>query len=190
MFEHVLVWGLWLAWGVVWLAWAWSGKATLRSESPASRMAHGLPLLLGVWLLVAPTLPPLLHRLQAPIVPWNMALYWTGVAVLAAGLALSIWARWHLGRNWSATVAVKAGHELVRSGPYAWVRHPIYSGLMGGFLGTAVVLDQWRGVLALAIMLAAIWRKLHLEERFMLETFGQDYAAYRQRVRALVPGLL
>lgn len=189
MFEHALVLGLWLAWGVFWLASAWSTKATARRESPLSRLAHGVPLLLGAWLLMAPVLPPPLRPLQAQVVPWSMALYGAGVAVLAAGLAFSVWARLHLGRNWSGTVTVKRDHELVQSGPYAWVRHPIYTGLLGGFVGTAMLLDQWRGVVALAIMLAAIWRKLRLEERFMLDTFGADYAAYRSRVRALIPGL-
>jgi protein-S-isoprenylcysteine O-methyltransferase Ste14 len=190
MFERLLVWSLWLAWAAYWVATSRAVKREVRKESRVSRWGHMLPLMLGGWLLATPHLPRAWRSLEAAVIPWSPALYWGGVSMLALGLAFSVWARQHIGRNWSAMVTVKARHELVRSGPYAWVRHPIYTGLLAGFLGTAVLLDQWRGVLALSIALAALWRKLRLEERFMLETFGKDYADYRRRVRALVPGLL
>jgi len=110
--------------------------------------------------------------------------------VAALGLALTVWARMHLGANWSGTVTVKQDHELVRSGPYAWVRHPIYTGLLLMLAGTALALGEWRGVLALLIAFAALWRKLKLEERWMRETFGTAYDDYRRSVKALLPGIL
>jgi len=101
-----------------------------------------------------------------------------------------VWARVHLGGNWSGIVTLKEDHELVRRGPYRWVRHPIYSGLLLAIAGSAVVRGEWRGFLALAIAFAALWRKLKLEERWLGETFGEQYAAYRRRVSALIPFVL
>ena len=95
-----------------------------------------------------------------------------------------------LGRNWSGVVTVKQDHELIRSGPYRYVRHPIYTGLLIAFAGSAIARGEWRGILALAIVFAALWRKLRLEERWMIETFGDAYLRYRAEVRALIPFVL
>ena len=75
----------------------------------------------------------------------------------------------------------------MRGGPYAYVRHPIYTGLLLALIGTAIVRGEWRGVLAVLIALAALWRKLRLEERWMIETFGDEYRRYRERTAALIP---
>ena len=96
----------------------------------------------------------------------------------------------HIGRNWSGTVTFKEGHELVTTGPYALVRHPIYTGLLLAFIGSAVGRGEWRGVLAVFIAFLALWRKLRLEERWMREQFGDAYDAYARRVAALVPYLI
>ena len=105
------------------------------------------------------------------------------------GLAFSIWARRVLGRNWSAIVTLKEGHELVTRGPYALVRHPIYTGLLLGFLGSAIARGRWSGLLATALFFLSALRKYRLEERWMWERFGDDYDAYRSRVKAIVPYL-
>ena len=84
-------------------------------------------------------------------------------------------------------MTVKQEHELIRGGPYAQVRHPIYTGLLLAFIGTAIVRGEWRGVLAVLIVFAALWRKLRLEERWMTETFGDEYRRYRERTAALIP---
>ena len=84
-------------------------------------------------------------------------------------------------------MTVKQQHELIRGGPYAYVRHPIYSGLLLAFIGTAIVRGEWRAVLAVLIAFAALWRKLRLEERWMIETFGDQYRRYRERTAALIP---
>jgi protein-S-isoprenylcysteine O-methyltransferase Ste14 len=119
-----------------------------------------------------------------------VTLFWVGAALTAAGLLFTVWARVHLGTNWSGTVTLKRGHELITSGPYAFVRHPIYTGLLLAFLGSALARDEWRGVLALALVALALWRKLRNEERWMREQFGDAYSAYSKRVAALVPRVL
>ncbi len=176
---------LWLAWLLYWLASAATAKPTQRRESLASRLSHVLPLLSGVYLIIWPRLP--IPWLSAPMLPEVPARYCVALALVAAGLAFTVWARVHLGKNWSGTVTQKAGHELVRSGPYAYVRHPIYTGLLAALLGSAIALGEPRGFLGLLIVLAAFWRKLRIEEGFMRELFPGEYARYLTEVPALLP---
>lgn len=179
---------LWCVWGLYWW-WSSHGvKANRRRESLSSRLGHIVPLAIAILLLAPDHLP--MAWLSAPLLPRTPALYPIGVALTVAGLLITVWARVRLGRNWSATVTIKADHELVDNGPYRYMRHPIYSGLLLAFIGGALARDELRGLLAVVIVFAALWRKLKLEERWMLETFGAAYQRYRQRVRALIPGLL
>ena len=100
-----------------------------------------------------------------------------------------MWARFALGRNWSGTVTVKHDHELVRSGPYAIVRHPIYSGFLLGLLGTVIVRGSLGALLGLGVIVLVLRLKSLTEESFMLEQFGSQYTAYQRDVKALVPFL-
>jgi protein-S-isoprenylcysteine O-methyltransferase Ste14 len=186
---HYLIPGLWLLWIAYWRICAADVKPTQRHESPGSRAAHLLPLLIAavlLWIRGDAEDGWLFQRFLTR----SVTLFWIGTAITAAALSFSAWARMHLGRNWSATVTVKQDHELIRTGPYAIVRHPIYTGVLFGFIGTALAIGQWRGVLAVVIVFVAFWRKLRLEERWMSETFGEEYRRYRARTRALVPFLL
>jgi protein-S-isoprenylcysteine O-methyltransferase Ste14 len=183
-----LVGALWIAWTVYWGIAARSAKADQRRESMASRASYILPLVIAACLLWLPALS--VGFLGRRFVPDTPATFWTGFAVLALGLAFSIWARRVLGSNWSGIVTVKQDHQLVQSGPYRWVRHPIYTGLLFAFAGTAIARGEWRGVLAVLIVFASFWRKLRIEERWMVETFGAAYLRYRAEVRALIPFVL
>jgi protein-S-isoprenylcysteine O-methyltransferase Ste14 len=178
---------LWLCWGAFWAAASIAVKPAVRREPISSRLLHIAPLLLAGALLWSPAQ---LDALRLRFVPLSALSGWTGVAIVAAGFAFTIWARVHLGANWSGIVTVKRDHTLVTSGPYAIVRHPIYTGLLLAFAGTALALGELRGVLAVALAAASLWRKLRLEERWMTEQFGDAYQRYRCRVRALVPFLL
>jgi protein-S-isoprenylcysteine O-methyltransferase Ste14 len=109
-----------------------------------------------------------------------------GVILLALGLGFSVWARRHLGRNWSAHVVVKEDHALVRSGPYRYVRHPIYTGLLLAFLGMALTVGEWRALVGLAFLLLSFMLKSREEESRMRETFP-EYQEYQRRTAALVP---
>jgi protein-S-isoprenylcysteine O-methyltransferase Ste14 len=179
---------LWVIWGLYWLIAAADVKSTTRSESAASRAAHLVPLAIGGMLLASRHLP--IPFLYTSFIEPTRFTFFLGAGIVAAGLAVAIWARTILGRNWSGIVTLKQDHELIRTGPYRRVRHPIYTGLLLGFAGTAIALAQWRGVLAVLIVLAALWRKLRLEERWLGEAFGADYARYRSEVAALIPFLL
>jgi protein-S-isoprenylcysteine O-methyltransferase Ste14 len=183
-----LIPAMWLLWGAYWLVAARGVKAIRRQESPMSRAGHLVPLFVAGMLIWLPTLPG--RFLCERFLPPTATTYFIGAAIVALGLCFAVWARVELGRNWSATVTVKEHHELIRSGPYRYVRHPIYTGLLLGYGGSAIARGEWRGVLAVVIVLVALWRKLRLEERWMLETFGDAYRRYRGEVRALIPFLL
>ena len=139
-------------------------------------------------LLALPSLP--YGLLSNRLLPPTHRVFFVGIALVVVGLLFTIWARLYLGRNWSGVVTLKKDHELVRGGPYRFVRHPIYSGLLLAITGSAVVRGEWRGVLALIIAFVALWRKLRLEERWLGEAFGEQYAAYRAEVAALIPFVL
>jgi protein-S-isoprenylcysteine O-methyltransferase Ste14 len=84
-------------------------------------------------------------------------------------------------------VTLKQDHELIRTGPYRWVRHPTYTGLLLAVLGTAIALGEWRGVIAFVLVTAAFVRKIAIEERFLTRHFGEAYMHYRREVSSLVP---
>jgi protein-S-isoprenylcysteine O-methyltransferase Ste14 len=187
-----MIWGflilsLWLTWLAYWLISAAGNKVTVRRESSLSQLSHKLPLTLGGLLLAIPHWPYswLSHRflVHAQVFP---AL---GAGLLVLGLGFSVWARIHLGTNWSALVTLKKDHELIRTGPYRWVRHPIYTGLLLGILGTAVALGEWRGLLALVCMTIGFLCKIQIEERWLGEFFGPSYEIYKKEVSALIPGI-
>jgi protein-S-isoprenylcysteine O-methyltransferase Ste14 len=188
-FHPFLIPAMWLAWLAYWRISAADVKAAQRYESPWSRAGHLVPLLIAAVLLGMRTIPDGGWLFQR-FLPDSVPNFWLAAWLVALGLAFSAWARVHLGRNWSATVSVKQDHELIQSGPYALVRHPIYTGLLLAFLGSALAVGEWRGLIALVIVLASFWRKLRIEERWMGETFGERYQRYCAHTKALIPFLL
>jgi protein-S-isoprenylcysteine O-methyltransferase Ste14 len=147
-------------------------------------LPHRVPLLLAAILLALPRwLPRTLTRRFLP--EGNLVLV-LGVALLAAGLGFSVWARRHLGRNWSSQVVVKEDHALIRSGPYQHLRHPIYTGILLAFLGTAVTIGEWRALLAFLFAVVAFAVKGRAEEQRMVGIFP-EYQQYRRETAALIP---
>ena len=102
----------------------------------------------------------------------------------------AFWARFILGKNWSATVTIKQDHQLIVRGPYQIVRHPIYTGLLAGLFGTALIYGLMRCFVGVVVVGLGLWLKAQTEEQFMLQRFGAQYALYRQQVRALIPFVL
>ncbi|HEV7480971.1 MAG TPA: isoprenylcysteine carboxylmethyltransferase family protein [Roseiarcus sp.] len=177
---------MWASWAAVWIVMARGVKQPAQSESGTSRLSHVGPLLIAAYLLAAPAPLPVLalHARFVPLAIWPPAI---GAALGFAGLAFCVWARVTIAANWSSDVQLKRGHELVVAGPYRWVRHPIYTGLLMMFAGTAIAVGEWRAALAVAVATAAFWPKLGLEEALMRRQFGETYARYAARVPALIP---
>jgi protein-S-isoprenylcysteine O-methyltransferase Ste14 len=183
-YEHSIT-ALWLAWLIYWCVAAIGAKRTRRHESAASLLSHVLPLAVGVGLLLSQHFVN--GWLAARFLPRSLVCFWLGFGFVASGLAFSIAARTWLGGNWSSTVTLKQNHELIRSGPYRWARHPIYTGLLLALLGSVIAAGEWRGLLGLVLVTVGLVRKIGIEERFMTQQFGDAYARYRAKVPALIP---
>lgn len=179
---------VWTVLLVVWVLAAVTTKRTVRRESGPARLAQ-LGINLTAWLLMTNRVR-VRGVLDERFVPDTPAVAWAGVAVALAGAIFALWARFTIGRNWSGTITLKSEHELITRGPYAIVRHPIYTGLLVALLGTALVVGEWRGLIAVALAFIG-WRwKSLIEERVMVEQFGPAYVDYRRRVKALIPFVL
>jgi protein-S-isoprenylcysteine O-methyltransferase Ste14 len=141
-------------------------------------------LLLGAGLVFFP-------RLHVSILarPFHVshALATTGFVLVVAGLALSAWARDVLGRNWSGRVIIQDSHQLITSGPYAYVRHPLYSGIIVGIAGTVLIVGDLGSLIGFFFVLAFALLKANREERLLEAEFGPVYAAYRERTGTLLP---
>jgi protein-S-isoprenylcysteine O-methyltransferase len=177
---------LWLTLGMVWLVGALTAKRTERRQSPVSLLLLITPEIAAFSLLFGR------HAwtawLQRSLVSQGFLFAaWAGLALTAVGILFAIWARLWIGRNWSGRVTIKEQHELIQGGPYAIVRHPIYSGFLLAILGTAIIHGEVRSFLALPVAAIGWTFKLRLEESFMTQQFGAAYVDYKRRVKALVP---
>jgi len=190
--------GLWIVFFVVWMVWAIRTKPTQMREGVSSRLSYTVLTVAAFYLIFSgdaardwrfrtlPTLADWLRIRMFAANPWTAAL---GVAITAAGLGFAMWARAYIGTNWSSSVTVKVGHQLVRTGPYRWVRHPIYTGLILAMLGTALERRQVRGLVAVLLLYAGFKIKSRIEERTMTNTFGAEYDDYSRSTGAIVPRL-
>jgi Putative protein-S-isoprenylcysteine methyltransferase len=172
----------------IWVIGALSTKRTVYREPPTQRLRYWVLLVVAYFLLTYG------HRLPYPlnlhIIPHVAPTAWAAAVLCIIGLAFAFWARLTLGRNWSGLVTLKEGHELVERGPYRFVRHPIYTGILTMFLATALALGHLAGFAATLLMFASFWIKLRDEEQLMLQQFPDRYAAYRRRAKRIIPFVL
>jgi protein-S-isoprenylcysteine O-methyltransferase Ste14 len=188
MVDNLRLWAIpamWLTWLAYWILAARQVKASAWRESVQSRLSYRLPMLGVALLFLLRDLPSFLER---RLFPASGAASTLGAVLVAAGLGFAVWARRHLGSNWSGRVTVKMDHSLIRTGPYRYVRHPIYTGILLAFLGTAISIGEVRGFLALVLAVFSLVRKIGIEEERMRSTFA-SYDDYRQHTAALVPFL-
>jgi len=177
-----VVWGVF---AIYWLGSALWAKKIKSGESRRQRIIRFILAVLAGALLFSPKSGP--APLSWRILPQGKTTFFTGAALLLAGLGFAVWARLHLGAYWSAMVAVKEGHRVIRTGPYRLVRHPIYTGLLTAFAGTAVAVGQLRAFLGAALLIAIYYRKSRNEESLLAAEFADEYPAYRSEVGALIP---
>lgn len=176
----------WLLFVIYWFISAVWAKRIKVKEPIGVRFAYRPLAGVAIIILVFPRRFP---SLQYPLWPENRVTFFSGAVVMLAGLAFAAWARVHLGRNWSASVAIKEDHHLIRSGPYGIVRHPIYTGILVALLGTAIAVGRINLIIAFFLFSLSFWIKSRFEETFMVQTFGDEYIRYRKEVPALVPFL-
>lgn len=174
----------WAVFGLYWLVSAFKRKATKKRETYFQRLRYTLPLVLAFLLF-----RPEAHYmwLGARFVPAAPGSEWLGLAITAAGVAFAIWARWHLGTNWSGVVTLKEGHELIRTGPYRTIRHPIYTGILLAIFGTLVTIGEVRGLIGLGVVWLSFYLKARREESFLTEEFGAAFAEHQRHTGMFLP---
>ena len=180
--------GCWIAFGVVWLALFTRVKRDI--DRPGSLWAAvGVRLVFVLAFILLIRLPPARHLIQSWFSMADPAVRVAGDVLCALGVAFSIWARANLGSNWSSQPAIKEGHDLVTSGAYHLVRHPIYSGMLIAMIGTALVVGV-PGLLFLLGFVPIVIYRIRVEERLMMKLFGDQFLRYRKRTRMLIPYLI
>jgi protein-S-isoprenylcysteine O-methyltransferase Ste14 len=178
----------WIIFVVVWLRAAASTKRPVYRESSGERERYWFLLVIAYLLMFkSSSLPSPFDWLA---IPHTESSAWIGAFLCVIGLLFAIWARVILGRNWSGVITVKEGHELIELGPYRIVRHPIYTGILAMFAGTAIAIGYFGGVLGLLLLFVSFWVKLRSEEDLMLKQFPEKYSAYQHRVKRIIPFLL
>ncbi len=184
---------LWIVFSLYWEWAARNSSATKASESKLSRAFHlflvNVAQLFAFWPFAGWPLVKAPFFEFPRVLPESPYLPALGIALQAGFILLAVWARRHLGRHWSGAVTAKVDHELVRSGPYRRIRHPIYTGVIGMYVGSTLVSGRLQGLLALAMVAMAYARKIRLEERNLQGVFGPAFDDYRRESWALVPGV-
>ena len=178
-------WGIFF---VVWLLAALFTKRTVYHESGAQRLRYMLPILIGWYLLFRGSRLPSPFNLH--IIPDTDIIHVVAAILCVCGLAFCLWARAVLGRNWSGTVTLKENHELILRGPYRLVRHPIYTGILAMLIATAIQQGHIAGMLGLVLVFISFWIKLSGKEEVMRKQFPDQYAAYAERVKRIIPFVL
>lgn len=177
-----------LCWFIFWISWLVSSFAVKRTAEVQSKNWGLRFVLLSFGLFVLMTYVPGISSVAAMrLWPSGSEVGLLADAIALTGLVILIWARLAIGRNWSGEVVLKEDHQLVTSGPYALMRHPIYTGLLLLMLATAVDYGVAGGFVYVAAFTAVFIYKSRIEERFMTGHFPEAYPAYMKKVKALIP---
>lgn len=179
--------GCWIAFIVYWFISARKVKAIAEKQSLSTALQHRIFVGLATFLLAFQKFPP---PLNSHLTPRTDGAQIIGAAICVAGLLVTLWARMTLAGNWSSDVTFKHGHELIKTGPYRFARHPIYTGLLVMVVGTAMNTGRLHAWLALPVMFTGFWIKLKQEETLLLRHFPAAYPDYQKQVKAIVPFIL
>jgi len=164
---------------------AFLSKANKRRENPWQRLQHMIPAVIGFLLIFNAEWR--FSWLTSVIFPDSPPLMSLCVVLTLVGLLFAVWARLALGANWSGSVTIKTDHQLIRRGPYRFIRHPIYTGMLTALLATAVTQQLVGGLLGFVVVFAALYRKARREESFLSEEFGDSFAEHRQHTGMFLP---
>lgn len=178
-----IILGCWLVFLVYWLVSSLTVKPTAERKSFVSSLPYRGLLILGWFVTLKFRVPP---PFNWHLTPHTAATGAMAAAVCVLGLAIALWSRWTLAGNWSSDVRFKEGHQLMRTGPYRFARHPIYTGILLMCSAPAIQFGRVHCWLGLALIALGIWIKLKQEESLMLRHFP-EYVDYRKEVKALVP---
>ncbi len=175
----------WYAAAAYWTISALRLKRTKVAESPSGRLLHIGVMTLAFALLFSTRLR--LGPLGLRFLPESALVQNLGIFLTFVGAAFAIWARYSLGQYWSGRVTLKVDHQLIRSGPYAYVRHPLYAGLLLAMAGAALVVGEWHALLGLLLAMMEFSRKAAKEEALLATEFNDDYKEYQRHTGFVTP---
>jgi protein-S-isoprenylcysteine O-methyltransferase Ste14 len=175
---------IWIGWIISWIVAAFWSSRTEKQVVTWETLCYRTAIVVGA-LLLSHVTPRLLREMRLWHVGYDGA--YALAALTLAGILFAWWARIYLGRLWSAAITRKEDHRVVDSGPYAWVRHPIYTGLIVALFATAAAQATVTAFLGAGLIALGLWLKARMEERFLAAELGDAYEAYRRRVPMLVP---
>jgi protein-S-isoprenylcysteine O-methyltransferase Ste14 len=176
---------LWAIFGLYWLVSAFGRKRAAKRESSAERLVHILFMCGGFVLIYSPD--PRFGALNQRFVTLSPQIAVVGVILTAVGVGFAIWARAHLGKYWSGNVTIREDHRLIRSGPYKYIRHPIYTGMLLALIGTALVVGEWRAVVGVVVILLGFINKARKEESFLRAQFGAEFEEHKRATGFFLP---
>jgi protein-S-isoprenylcysteine O-methyltransferase Ste14 len=175
----------WIVFVVYWIIGAMKTRATRDKEPFTSRSAVLLIEMLGYLLVFSDSAG--IGILGTRFIPRAMASAVLGVVFTWSGIGLAVWARYHLAEYWSARITIKEDHQLIRTGPYSHLRHPIYSGLILATIGSALVIDKWRCVLGVCLVTVGYCFKASGEETMLARQFGEAFREHQKHAGFLIP---
>jgi protein-S-isoprenylcysteine O-methyltransferase Ste14 len=178
---------LWVIFCLYWVVSALRVKRTQQMEAAGRRFGTVAILVVAAFLIFARRAN--LGILSRRFTPQSETIKAASIVLVAVGVAIAIWARRHIGEYWSSRVALKKDHHLIQSGPYARVRHPIYSGMLLAMIGTGLFVGEWRAIIGVLLVFAAHWQKARREEKLLASEFGPIYQEYCGRTGSLIPRL-
>jgi protein-S-isoprenylcysteine O-methyltransferase Ste14 len=180
-----IIGGAWFTLALYWLVSSLSTKETRRRQPTSGRLLYLLYMFIAFSFLYGADRR--LGFLNRPFLPDRLWIAQMGAAVTVVGVAFAIWARWHIGKNWSAVVSIKKDHQLIRTGPYSRIRHPIYTGILLAALGTAIAVDEYRALAALAAVMVGFVFKAKKEESFLSREFGPAFEEHKRHTGFFLP---
>lgn len=192
MAEYIKI-GLKVTWLVVLIYWFISGLGAKKVEHEETFLKqfvqYWLPLIIAI-LLLGPGEWYGHSWLRESFIEHTNLVGIIGLSISVIGAVIACTSRYTLGKNWSLSVQRKESHQLIQDGIYKTVRHPIYTGLLFLFIGNAIIVGDYRAIIAVLIVFVSLWLKLKKEEALLTETFGIKYIAYKKQTKALIPYLL
>jgi protein-S-isoprenylcysteine O-methyltransferase Ste14 len=172
-------------WAVFWIYWIAASVGVKAGRTRWARFA-GIRVVIILAALLLLRLRVLKGHRAVTVDPWLQGI---GLALFVLGLALAVWARIYIGRNWGMPMSEKADPELVTTGPYSVIRHPIYSGIILAMIGTTLAVSLY-WLIAVALVGAYFLYSATMEERYMTEVFPDAYPRYKQSTKMLIPFVL
>lgn len=177
-----------VCWFLFSMTWLWQRNRTKENINPRTT-AQKISGFLGFVIIFLALYSPLFFTggIAKVIIPQSHVVQTIGLICCIAGVFISIWSRFLLGMNWSGGITAKKDHKLIVSGPYRFVRHPIYTGFITALTGTCLVMGGIAGILVTGLYTIGLLTKINKEEVLLTELFGEVYTEYRQRTRKLIP---